>query len=247
MRSAQLLSFGMIGVLLTVLASDAPAAGVLNKKLLLLPKPRPRAVAHYVPPKPAYVRPPVVAFVRPVPRYVYHAPLAAVPVQHAALTAPPPPSAPLDPSKPQLLALNGDWSVFRAITDGGRTCYSATQPKDSAPRQAAREPVYFYLTNTTPGSVKHELTFKLGFAMAAGTVIANVDGRDFQLAASSGIAYPPDEHIQKDLLQAMRRGHTLLLKTSLGGGSVTDSFSLLGIDESLRATDQACAEVSARN
>ena len=235
MRSAQLVSLGLVGALMLALAGDAPAAGVSPRKIILLPKGKGKPVARYAP-----------QVAKPVPRLALRVPVA--PVQRAALTPPATiviAQAPADPSKPQLLALSGDWSAFRAGDDRGRTCFGVTRPKDSSPRQASRDSVYLYLTDAPPDHVKHELTFKLGLDADSSSVIANVDGKDFQLAAKSGIAYPPDERTQREMLQAMRRGHTLVLHTGSGTSAVTDSFSLLGLDDSMRASDQACAEVSA--
>jgi len=48
----------------------------------------------------------------------------------------------------------------------------------------------------------------------------------------------------------MRRGHTLLVRTSLASQAatpVTDSISLLGIDDSIRLLDRACTDPAALN
>lgn len=245
MRAAKPVCSALIAAMLSVLAGQAIAAGVLIKRPLWV-KPKPRIAVQAVAPRPRIAARPPAPAARLTPKYAFHPRTVIAAASSVPLNPPTLPPAPVDPSKPQLLALNGDWSMFRFVKDGRRTCFAATKPKDSVPRQQAREQAYFYVTDATPGSVKHELTFKLG--LSATSAMATVDGRDFQLAASNGLAYPPDEHTQKDLLQALRHGHTLILKSDQPGSTaVVDSYSLLGIEQSLRATDQACASVSARN
>ena len=233
---------GLVVLAICGLASlGAQAAGVL----LLVKKPAPRpaapAIAHAVPAKAAVIRPkiaPKLAFRAPAPRLPQ-----AVPAKPVVLT---PSIAPAltDASRPVLVAMTGDWSVFAASADGNKTCFSATQPKDSEPKQDSRAPSFVYLTSNSAGTVKQELTIKLGFSAPAGVVAANVDGRDFALLAAGDVAYAPNEQAQLDLLTAMRHGHTMVLRTTLSGyaaGAVIDSISLLGVDDSMRLIEKACA------
>lgn len=237
MQQFRRLGYGLIALALCAVAGSALAVSPVKKKPLPLPIP----VAHIA-------KPPVTASVRPVPKLAFRAPQPKLPPpavgQHVMHTPPAAPAA-AAADKPTLLAQSGDWSAFRATSDGAPTCYSATQPKDTEPSQHGRSPVYFYLTSYSPGSIKHELTVKLGLAAPANGATANVDGQDFHLITKSGVAYPPDDRTQQDLLQAMRRGHTLLLKTGINAGVVTDSFSLLGVEDSMRASDAACSDKNA--
>ena len=242
MRLFRLAKYGVIAVGLCALAGSAIAVSPVKKKLL----PKPKLVAHAVVTRPVVVKPPPLARFKTIPKFAFRAPQPRLPSPSPArpvtLTAPAVPHV-IDPAKPTLLAQSGDWSAFRASTGGGQTCFSATQPKDTVPKQQGRAAAYVYLTNSWPGGVKHELTIQLGLNAPASGVTANVDGHDFRLAASGGVAYPPDTGTQQAMLQAMRHGHTLILKTDLNGsGVVTDSFSLLGVEDALRATDYACIE-----
>lgn len=249
------------GWLLTALAAcslfalDADAAGVLPGKRKLLLKP-----AGHVAARPPVARPQVIARPRYVPKLAFRAPAprplaprttASITPLRTVTLAPPATSVIVDGGKPALVALTGDWSVFAASVNGARSCFSATQPKDSAPRLPDRSPAYVYLASLPGGKQKRELTIKLGFnATPASAVTANVDGHDYPLQAAGDVAYPPNDSSQRDLLQAMRHGHTLLVRSTLASqaaAAVTDSISLLGMNDSMRLLDKACADPAALN
>ena len=240
MRLMRMAGFGLVAAGLAMLSGDAQA---IDPRLL---KKRPvatRPVAHVVvqaAPKlqtRSVVQKTVVAAKVPT-RATAPMPSVPSPVTSAQAVA--------DPDKPVLVALSGDWSVFAATKNGAKTCYTATQPKDTVPKLPDRSQAYVYLAGVPSNSVKHELTIKLGLAAPVSGVTANIDGRDFKLATAGDVAYPKDAHALADLLDAMRRGHTLLLRTTLASATqpdpVTDSISLLGIDDSVRLIDRACLD-----
>jgi hypothetical protein len=212
-----------------------------------VPKPViiPRApVQRAAPARPA-VR--VAALVRPIP--IRPAPPKLV--KPIALTPTPSPTA-LPPPRntgPALVMQKGDWSVFKAVTGDKRTCFAATRPKDSAPRLTDRQPVFLYLTTYAPTDVRNEVTFKLGMPLAVGSsVIAVIDGRNYRLAAKDDMAFPADHAMQRSLLDGLRRGNSLTLRTANPSSEtvITDAFSLLGLATALKASDDACAETGNR-
>ncbi len=237
-----------------------PRAPIAKPKLVLRPllKPIARAVIARQPYHPVPLsRPQIVRRLATLPHTAFRAPVA-VPLRplkpaRPALAAPQlvsltPPATPLLPQteKPVLLAQKTDWSVFRSVSGTGKTCFAATRPKDSEPSLGSRNPVYLYLTSYTTDGIKNEVTVKMGWnAPADSTVTAMISGREYPLSAGRDLAYPSTGRVQRDLLQAMRNGNTLLLRTaSKADGSVIvrDSFSLIGLAEALRATETACAD-----
>jgi len=237
MRWSRTTGFALIALGLVVVVSGALAFDPrLQKKKKLLAKPHANLAAV----KPARGSAPVNPRTPGQPKVALGAAPPSVPAQPASPLAP----AFVAPGQPVLLAFASDWSIFRAEKDGAKTCYSATQPKDTAPQQAARGPVYLYVTSYAPGTIKHELTVNLGFNVPKEGVTATIDGQDFPLSVGGDLAFPPNSQIQRDLLLAMRRGHTMLIRSSLGGaqsGVLTDAFSMLGVDDALRVIDAACA------
>lgn len=202
---------------------------------------------------PVAAKPPVkVALARPAP----YRPPALVPQAKPVSLTPAtqtPQALVARPDGPQLLARKSDWSVFRAISGDSRTCFAATRPKDSSPRLANRKQPFLYLTTYAPGDVRNEVTFKLGMPLETGSaVVAVIDGRNYRLAASGDMAYPKDIGGQRAMLDGLRRGSSLTLRTALAdapAGSapiMTDAFSLLGLAAAMKASDEACIEPAGR-
>ena len=244
-------------------AKVLPRTPIAKPKLVLRPLIKPIArpvIARQPYHPPPLSRPQIVRRLATLPHTAFRAPVV-VPLRPlksakpavAAPTAPKlvsltPPAAPPLPQteKPVLLAQKSDWSVFRASAGTSRTCFAATRPKDSEPRLGSRNPVTLYLTSYYSDGIKNELTVKMGWQTPAGsTVTAMIAGREYPLSAGRDLAYPPTGRVQRDLLQAMRNGNMLLLRTASktdGAVIVRDSFSLLGLAEALRVTETACAD-----
>ena len=102
--------------------------------------------------------------VRPPPAKPVATPVSLPPATSAPTALPPAPRL----NGPVLLAQKGDWSVFQSTSGGGRTCFAATRPKDSAPHLDDRKPVFLYLTSYAPGDVRNEVTFKMGMPLDSG-------------------------------------------------------------------------------
>ena len=218
---------------------------ILAAKIRALPKTAFRAPLAR---PPVAARPPVkVALARPAP----YRPPALVPQAKPVSLTPAtqtPQALVARPDGPQLLARKSDWSVFRAISGDSRTCFAATRPKDSSPRLANRKQPFLYLTTYAPGDVRNEVTFKLGMPLETGSsVVAVIDGRNYRLAASGDMAYPKDIGGQRAILDGLRRGSSLTLRTALADAPImTDAFSLLGLAAAMKASDEACIDPAGR-
>lgn len=223
---------------------------LLAAKLQAAPKTAFRAPA----PRPLVVaRPPVkVALARPAP----YRPAPVAPIARPVSLTPAsqtPPTIVIRPGGPELLSQRGDWSAFRSISGDTRTCFVATRPKDSWPRLADRKPAFLYLTTYAPGDVRNEVTFKLGMPLDTDTsIVAVVDGHNYRLRAAGDMAYPGDIGVQRAMLDGLRRGNSLTLRTAkadapLGSAPImTDAFSLLGLAAAMKASDDACVDPTGR-
>jgi hypothetical protein len=107
--------------------------------------------------------------------------------------------------------------------------------------------VLLYISTSAPGQFVSEATIRLGFSLAEHTqATAMIDGDTFPLAASGALAYAADAPANTALVEAMRHGTRFELQTlaSDAGVQTTDMFSLLGLNEALRAADAACLPLS---
>ena len=84
-----------------------------------------------------------------------------------------------DASKPALVATFGDWNVFVGQVGKGRICYTLAQPKTREPSSLKRDPGYAFISDRPAEGVRNEVSFIMGFDIAAG--------------ADSAEATPPDD------------------------------------------------------
>jgi invasion protein IalB len=73
-----------------------------------------------------------------------------------------------DASKPALVATFGDWNVFVAEAGKGRICYTLAQPKTREPASLKRDPGYAFISDRPGEGVRNEVSFIMGFDIAAG-------------------------------------------------------------------------------
>jgi invasion protein IalB len=73
-----------------------------------------------------------------------------------------------DASKPALVATFGDWNVFVGEVGKGRICYTLAQPKTREPSSLKRDPGYAFISDRPAEGVRNEVSFIMGFDVAAG-------------------------------------------------------------------------------
>ena len=71
-------------------------------------------------------------------------------------------------SKPALVATFGDWNVFVGQAGKGRICYTLAQPKSREPTSLKRDPGYAFISDRPAEGVRNEVSFIMGFDVAAG-------------------------------------------------------------------------------
>ena len=73
-----------------------------------------------------------------------------------------------DAPKPALVATFGDWNVFVGEAGKGRICYTLAQPKSREPASLTRDPGYAFISDRPAEGVRNEVSFIMGFDVAAG-------------------------------------------------------------------------------
>src|ERR1700678_244316 len=73
-----------------------------------------------------------------------------------------------EPAKPSLVASFGDWNVFVGEVGKGRICYTLAQPKTREPSSLKRDPGYAFISDRPAEGVRNEVSFIMGFDVAAG-------------------------------------------------------------------------------
>jgi invasion protein IalB len=134
----------------------------------------------------------------------------------------------------------GDWGVFTSGTQRGKVCYAASQPKTRAPANLQRDPAFFFLTSRPGENVRNEVSLTLGFPLR-GDATATIGTANFALYTQANGAWIKNAAEEGRLVQAMRGGSQLTVRSTSGRGNVTtDTYSLNGLAQALDRVAQEC-------
>ena len=141
----------------------------------------------------------------------------------------------------QLLGQFNDWSAYSASTDKGKLCFVISQPKKRAPETLKRDPAYMFITHRPADKVRNEISVQVGFPMKDGsTADVTIAGQPFALMTQNERAWSNGQDDSK-IVDAMRRGADVIIKSTSGRGNVTtDTYSLKGISAALDKISKEC-------
>ncbi|WP_072396018.1 invasion associated locus B family protein [Hyphomicrobium sp. CS1GBMeth3] len=166
---------------------------------------------------------------------------STIPLVVAALVVGVAPLAAQEPGSVQTGAF-GDWLVHENAGEGPKTCFAASQPKAKEPAGANRSKIVLYVSAWPKEGVKSEVSVKLGYPIKPdSTVSVAVGDAEFQLFPDQDRAYVADATEELKLVDAMKKGSSLIVKgTSTRGTLTTDTYSLIGLGRALDAVAAAC-------
>jgi hypothetical protein len=136
----------------------------------------------------------------------------------------------------------GDWGAYVAGTGANKVCFALSQPQERLPKGLNRDPAYIFLTSRPAQNVRNEVAFMLGFALKANVDgAATIDGHAFALESKDKTAFVKNAAEEPQMVQAMRAGTKLSVKTtSLRGNVTTDNYSLSGLSKALDKVQSDC-------
>lgn len=142
----------------------------------------------------------------------------------------------------QLKETYKDWAVYVHEKDASKTCFAISKPTDMKPKGVNRGDVFFYVSSWPGDKVNNEISIKIGYPMDGESVpSANVGSDQFNLFAEGDKAFVADETVEVNLVKAMKKGSTLVVKgRSKRGTSTVDKYSLAGISAALKRVSSEC-------
>ena len=173
-------------------------------------------------------------------------------------------------SKPVLVASFGDWSVYVGQAGKARICYALAQPKTRQPEGLNRDPGYAFISDRPAEGVRNEVSFIMGFDVAAGpdsgetktdskpakhpsksesksklqsaiAPVASVEETTFEMLPKGGNLWVKNAARESELIAVMRKGTKLTLKaSSLKGHVSTDVYSLAGFSQAMDRLLKEC-------
>lgn len=150
--------------------------------------------------------------------------------------------APASAQAPALVGQDKDWAVFSATVDGGNTCFVVSQPKDMEPKNVNRDAVYFFITQRPKDNVRNQVSVVTGYTYEGGSkTVVEIGSEKFTLFTKDNKAWIEDIQQQSNLIAAMKRGSTMIVRgRSSRGTNTTDTYSLSGITAAIARLASAC-------
>lgn len=136
----------------------------------------------------------------------------------------------------------GSWSAYRFMEDGKPACYMASVPSKSAGDYTRRGDIYALVTHRPAESRRDEVSFVAGYQFKNGSAATvTIGNRTEEFFTQNDGAWAPDHNLDKQMVQAMIRGSTMVVKgTSSRGTLTTDTYSLKGFTAAYRAISKSC-------
>ncbi len=134
------------------------------------------------------------------------------------------------------------WDAYEYMNKGTQLCYLHAQPKKTEPGNVRRGEIYILVTHKPKEHIRNEVSIYFGYplkdAVAAKAVI---DGASIDMFTHEEAAWAADSDTDQKLVQALRKGRTLVVKgISTRGTNTTDTYDLTGFTAALQAIDKAC-------
>jgi hypothetical protein len=145
-------------------------------------------------------------------------------------------------ASPSLVGQFGDWGVYVGGAQSGKLCFALSQPRERLPAGLNRDPAYIFISTRPGDNVRNEFSALLGFPLKEDAdPSARIGNDNFALYARQSGAWIRNVAEEARLIDAMRKGADLEMKSTSSRGNVTtDRYSLSGVSQALDRVAQEC-------
>jgi invasion protein IalB len=167
-----------------------------------------------------------------------------------ALTAAAVPTAALAQKKPDpaeqavLLGQFGDWGAYKATPGGKKVCFALSKPTSAVtdPAGRPRDPGYAFVSTRPSEKVKNEISVIVGYPQKPGhDATATVGAANYVMYTQNDGAWVKNAAEEAQMVEAMRKGADLVVKSESGRGTkTTDTYSLKGLGQALDKVAEEC-------
>lgn len=139
------------------------------------------------------------------------------------------------------LGLHKKWQAHSYNEAGAKVCNMWSQPTKHEEGGKPRGEIYAFVTHRTSSKRFHEVSFDMGYPLKdKSEVTVSIGSKKFKLFTHGSSAFSFKDK-DKDLVNAMRRGITMVVRgTSARGTKTRDVYSLKGFTNAHRAINKAC-------
>jgi invasion protein IalB len=143
-----------------------------------------------------------------------------------------------------LLGQFGDWGAYKASPGGKKVCFALSKPTAAVtePANKKRDPSYAFVSTRPSEKVKNELSVIVGYPQKSGhDASAAIGSANYVLYTQNDGAWVKNAAEEPKMVEAMRKGHDLIVKSESNSGTkTTDTYSLKGISEALDKVAEEC-------
>jgi invasion protein IalB len=135
-----------------------------------------------------------------------------------------------------------DWAVYTYKAGGGQVCFIVSEPKESEPKGAKRDKIFFLVQHRPKDGVKSEVSTIIGYSFKQGsTSTVTIDGNEYQLYTNGDGAWAESGDLDRKIVDAMKNGKAMSVSgTSWRGTNTRDRYSLSGVTAAMQKIDSMC-------
>lgn len=134
------------------------------------------------------------------------------------------------------------WDAYEHTDKGAKLCYLHALPQKKEPAGAKRGEIYLLVTHKPKEKIRNEVSIYFGYKLKESVPAQAVIGTAaVEMFTHEEAAWAADASIDQKLVDALRKGKTLVVKgESARGTKTTDTYDLGGFVQALQAIDKAC-------
>lgn len=145
-------------------------------------------------------------------------------------------------AKAETLSVHGEWAAFKTAEQGGVVCYIGSEPKKAEGDYNKRGDTYVLVTHRPSLKENDVVSVRAGYSyQPESQVTVQIGDNTISLFTKDGHAWAYDAKSDSELVRAMKRGSTMVIRgTSSRGTLTTDTYSLSGFTAAYNDSRKAC-------
>ena len=144
-------------------------------------------------------------------------------------------------SDPVLIGTYGSWNAYHFTENEGKVCFISSAPQKQEGKFSKRGAVLFFVTRWSKAD-EHAASVLMGYSAKPNSpATLSIKGKEFSLLTQGEKAWTKDRSEDDAVIKAFMSGSTMTVKgISARGTNTTDTYSLKGSADALRAITKEC-------
>ncbi len=143
---------------------------------------------------------------------------------------------------PRQIGTFGAWKAYAFKDKGNDVCFMSAAPEKQEGDFKKRGEVMMFVTHWPAEGTQNAVTLSMGFSFAEdATVALEAGGETFTLETDNETAFSGKDGADAKIAEALVKGTKVVVKSqSRRGTKVTDTYSLKGSGDAMKAIGKAC-------